>query len=196
MRTPATCVREEPAGSAWPWSWPTADRRRPCPAGGGPRSAWARTRQASAVKPKSKTALLDKLKDLHKGPRQGGHPEAGPCHLYRPAGRRGLAARRSRRPGGQHRPEEQRRAGAHSRGDRPRKLREPTAADVRRALSAMAAEYSSAAVITGHLALKRAIRHAQASDLVSRYVAAAPARRLATLAIALDHADRSGHRGR
>jgi integrase len=35
----------------------------------------------------------------------------------------------------------------------------------------MAAEYSSAAVTMGHLALKRAIRHAEANDLVSRNVA-------------------------
>jgi hypothetical protein len=36
----------------------------------------------------------------------------------------------------------------------------------------MAGRYSTAAVTMGHLALKRAIRHAQASDLVSRNVAA------------------------
>ena len=35
----------------------------------------------------------------------------------------------------------------------------------------MAARYSSAAVTMGHLALKRAIRHAEANDLVSRNVA-------------------------
>jgi integrase len=52
-----------------------------------------------------------------------------------------------------------------------RKLRDLTAADVRQALAAMAAEYSTAAVSMGHLALKRAIRHAEASDLVSRNVA-------------------------
>jgi integrase len=53
-----------------------------------------------------------------------------------------------------------------------RKLRELSAPDVRMALSKMAAEYSSAAVTMGHLALKRAIRHAEANDLVSRNVAA------------------------
>ena len=53
-----------------------------------------------------------------------------------------------------------------------RKLRELTAADVRQALSKMAAGYSSAAVTMGHLALKRAIRHAEANDLVARNVAA------------------------
>jgi integrase len=53
-----------------------------------------------------------------------------------------------------------------------RKLRDLTADDVRQALAAMAGEYSTAAVTMGHLALKRAIRHAEASDLVSRNVAA------------------------
>jgi integrase len=52
-----------------------------------------------------------------------------------------------------------------------RKLRELSAADVRQALSRMAAEYSSAAVTMGHLALKRAIRHAESNDLVARNVA-------------------------
>jgi integrase len=42
---------------------------------------------------------------------------------------------------------------------------------VRLALSTMATGYSSAAVTMGHLALKRAIRHAEANDLVSRNVA-------------------------
>jgi hypothetical protein len=35
----------------------------------------------------------------------------------------------------------------------------------------MAAGYSTAAVSMGHLALKRAIRHAEAGDLISRNVA-------------------------
>ena len=52
-----------------------------------------------------------------------------------------------------------------------RKLRDLTAADVRQALAAMAAGYSTAAVSMGHLALKRAIRHAEANNLVSRNVA-------------------------
>ena len=52
-----------------------------------------------------------------------------------------------------------------------RKLRDLTAADVRQALAVMAAGYSTAAVSMGHLALKRAIRHAEANDLVSRNVA-------------------------
>jgi integrase len=53
-----------------------------------------------------------------------------------------------------------------------RKLRQLTAADVRQALATMATTYSSAAVTMGHLALKRAIRHAEASDMVARNVAA------------------------
>jgi integrase len=52
-----------------------------------------------------------------------------------------------------------------------RKLRDLTAADVRQALAAMAAGYSTAAVSMGHLALKRTIRHAEANDLISRNVA-------------------------
>ncbi len=43
---------------------------------------------------------------------------------------------------------------------------------MRQALAAMAAGYSSAAVTMGHLALKCAILHAEADDLVSRNVAA------------------------
>ena len=43
---------------------------------------------------------------------------------------------------------------------------------MRRALSQMADRYSSTTVAKGHLALKRAIRHAEANDLVNRNVAA------------------------
>jgi len=53
-----------------------------------------------------------------------------------------------------------------------RRLRELTADDVRQALAAMAARYSSAAVAMGHNALTRAIRHAEGRDLVGRNVAA------------------------
>src|SRR5260221_6080907 len=52
-----------------------------------------------------------------------------------------------------------------------RRLRELTADDVRQALTAMAARYSTAAVAMGHNALTRAIRHAEARDLVGRNVA-------------------------
>jgi integrase len=52
-----------------------------------------------------------------------------------------------------------------------RRLRELTAGDIRQALTAMAARYSTAAVAMGHNALTRAIRHAEARDLVGRNVA-------------------------
>jgi integrase len=52
-----------------------------------------------------------------------------------------------------------------------RRLRELTAGDVRQALTTMAARYSTAAVAMGHNALTRAIRHAEARDLVGRNVA-------------------------
>lgn len=52
-----------------------------------------------------------------------------------------------------------------------RKLRELTAGDVHKALTAMARRYSSAAVAMGHNALTRVIRHAEARDLVGRNVA-------------------------
>src|SRR6266568_4736955 len=48
-----------------------------------------------------------------------------------------------------------------------KRLRELTADDVHQALAAMALRYSSAAVAMGHNALTRAIRHAEARDLVS-----------------------------
>ena len=51
------------------------------------------------------------------------------------------------------------------------RLRELTADDVHQALAAMAVRYSSAAVAMGHNALTRAIRHAEARDLVRRNVA-------------------------
>jgi len=52
-----------------------------------------------------------------------------------------------------------------------RKLRELTAGDVHQALTTMALRYSSAAVAKGHNALTRAVRHAEARDLVGRNVA-------------------------
>jgi hypothetical protein len=52
-----------------------------------------------------------------------------------------------------------------------KRLRELTADDVHQALAAMALRYSSAAVAMGHNALTRAIRYAEARDLVRRNVA-------------------------
>jgi integrase len=51
------------------------------------------------------------------------------------------------------------------------RLRELTADNVRQALATMALRYSSATVAMGHNALTRAIRHAEARDLVRRNVA-------------------------
>jgi len=78
----------------------------------------------------------------------------------------------ARRPLGQDDQEERECARADPEGHRRRKLRELTAADVRQALAMMATDFSSAAVTMGHLALKRAIRHAEANDLVACNVAA------------------------
>ena len=86
--------------------------------------------------------------------------------------RRGLAQRRARRPSGQDEQENQNVLEPILTVIAARKLRELTAGDVRRALTSMASSYSSAAVTMGHLALKRAIRHAEANDLVTRNVAA------------------------
>ncbi len=56
----------------------------------------------------------------------------------------------------------------------------------------MAAGYSSAAVTMGHLALKRAIRHAEANDLVSRNVGVG---RLAEAHVGLTSSGSTGERG-
>jgi integrase len=52
-----------------------------------------------------------------------------------------------------------------------KRLRELTAGDVQHALARMAEKYSSAAVVMGHNALTRVIRHAEARDLAGRNVA-------------------------
>jgi integrase len=53
----------------------------------------------------------------------------------------------------------------------PVKLRELTAGEVSAALNTVAASYSSATLSVAHLGLKRAVRHAEAHDLVGRNVA-------------------------
>ena len=119
----------------------------------------------------TKAAVVDKLRDLHTQLDKGITPKAGYAHYtVRQAAQDWLAS------------------GLDGRSPKTvtknqnvlepilavigaRKLRDLTAADVRQALAAMAAGYSTAAVSMGHLALKRAIRHAEANDLVSRNVA-------------------------
>ena len=132
----------------------------------------AGTRKRRKVSGKTKAAVVDKLRDLHLQLDKGITPKAGYTHYtVRQAAEDWLAA------------------GLDGRSPKTitknqnvlepilavigaRKLRDLTAADVRQALAAMAARYSTAAVSMGHLALKRAIRHAEANDLVSRNVAA------------------------
>jgi integrase len=130
------------------------------------------TRRRRKVSGKTKAAVVDKLRDLHYQLDKGITPKVGYAHYtVRQAAEDWLAS------------------GLDGRSPKTvkknqnvlepilkvvgtRKLRELTAADVRQALTAMAAGYSTAAVTMGHLALKRAIRHAEANDLVSRNVAA------------------------
>src|SRR5215467_4094999 len=120
----------------------------------------------------TKAAVIDKLRDLHTQLDKGVTPKAGYVHYtVRQAAQDWLATGLDGRS-----------AKTVTKNQNvlepiltvigARKLRELTAADVRRALAAMAAGYSTAAVSMGHLALKRAIRHAEAGDLVARNVAA------------------------
>ena len=123
------------------------------------------------VSGKTKTAVKDKLKALHAELDMGIAPKTGYAHYtVRQAAEdwlaNGLDGRSTKTiKKNQNVLEPILRVIGH------RKLRELSAADVRQALSKMAAEYSSAAVTMGHLALKRAIRHAEVNDLVSRNVA-------------------------
>jgi integrase len=124
------------------------------------------------VSGKTKAAVVDKLRDLHTQLDKGITPKAGYVHYtVRQAAEDWLATGLDGRSAKTIKKNQNvlepilKSIGA-------RKLRDLTAADVRQALSKMATGYSSAAVTMGHLALKRAIRHAEANDLVSRNVAA------------------------
>jgi integrase len=128
-------------------------------------------RQRRKVSGTTKAAVIDKLRDLHTQLDTGITPKPGYAHYtLRQAAQDWLAH------------------GLEGRSPKTitknqnvlepllkvigaRMLRDLTADDVRQALAAMAAGYSTAAVSMGHLALKRAIRHAEASDLVTRNVA-------------------------
>ena len=119
----------------------------------------------------TKAAVVDKLRDLHAQLDKGVTPKAGYAHYtVRQAAQdwlaHGLDGRSAKTVTKNQNVLEPilKVIGA-------RKLRDLTTADVRQALAAMAAGYSTAAVSMGHLALKRAIRHAEASNLVSRNVA-------------------------
>jgi integrase len=129
-------------------------------------------RQRRKVSGKTKTAVVDKLRDLHTQLDKGVTPKAGYAYYtVRQAAEdwlaHGLDGRSPKTITKNHNVLEPILAVIGA-----RKLRDLTAADVRKALTAMAAGYSTAAVSMGHLALKRAIRHAEANDLVARNVAA------------------------
>src|SRR5262249_47258584 len=83
-------------------------------------------------------------------------------------------------------------------GHRHPELRELSAGDVRQALASMAAEYSSATVTMGHLALKRAIRHKAmiSSPGTSRPWSILPRARKGPVEVAHAGAGRGGHRRR
>jgi integrase len=120
----------------------------------------------------TKAAVIDKLRDLHTELDKGITPKAGYVHYtVRQAAQDWLAhGLDGRSPKTVKKNQNMLEPILKVIG--ARKLRELTAADVRQALATMAAGYSTAAVSMGHLALKRAIRHAEASDLISRNVAA------------------------
>ena len=129
-------------------------------------------RQRRKVSGTTKAAVVDKLRDLHNDLNKGTVPKTGYAHYtVRQAAEDWLAnglEGRSAKTVTTNRNV----LGPILQVIGRRKLRELSAADVRRALSEMAAGYSSATVTKGHLALKRAIRHAEANDIVSRNVAA------------------------
>jgi hypothetical protein len=128
-------------------------------------------RQRRKVSGKTKAAVIDKLRDLHAQLDKGVTPKAGYAHYtVRQAAADwldcGLEGRSPKTVTKNRNVLEPILAVIGA-----RKLRDLTADDVRQALTAMAARYSTAAVSMGHLALKRAIRHAEANDLVARNVA-------------------------
>jgi integrase len=129
-------------------------------------------RQRRKVSGQTKAAVIDKLRDLHNALDKGITPKAGYVHYtVRQAAEdwlaHGLDGRSAKTI-----TKNQNVLAPILKVIGARKLRELTAADVRHALAQMATQYSSAAVTMGHLALKRAIRYAEANDLVSRNVAA------------------------
>src|SRR5215475_13893670 len=123
------------------------------------------------VSGKTKTAVVDKLRQLHHELDRGIVPKTGyPNYTVRQTAEDWLADGLDGRSA--------KTVKKHQNVLEPilkvigtRKLRQLTAADVRQALATMVTRYSSAAVTMGHLALKRAIRHAEANDLVARNVA-------------------------
>jgi integrase len=129
------------------------------------------TRTRRKVSGTTKAAVIDKLRDLHHKLDTGTTPKPGYTHYtLRQAAEDWLAhGLQGRSPKTVTKNQNMLEPILTVIG--ARKLRDLSAADVRQALAAMAARYSTAAVSMGHLALKRAIRHAEANDLISRNVA-------------------------
>ena len=120
---------------------------------------------------KTKTAVLDKLKELHKDLDKGIVPQTGfSGYTVREAAedflKTGLDGRSAKTIKKNENVLEPILVVIGA-----KRLRELTASDVQQALATMAARYSTAAVIMGHNALTRTIRHAEARDRVGRNVA-------------------------
>src|SRR6266702_7333069 len=128
-------------------------------------------RDRRKVSGQTKAAVVDKLKELHKDLDKGIIPKTGYAnYTVRQAaedwltnGLDGRSAKTIKKNQNVLEP--------ILKAIGARKLRDLSAADVRQALSRTATGYSSSAVTMGHMALKRAIRHAEANDLVTRNVA-------------------------
>jgi integrase len=130
------------------------------------------TRTRRKVSGTTKAAVIDKLRDLHTQLDKGITPKAGYTHytVRQAAGDWLTHGLEGRSPTTITKNQNVLQPLLTVIGART--LRDLTAADVRQALAAMAAGYSTAAVSMGHLALKRALRHAEAGDLIHRNVAA------------------------
>ena len=120
---------------------------------------------------KTKTAVLDKLKELHKDLDRGIVPQTGfSGYTVREAAedflKTGLDGRSAKTIKKNENVLEPILVVIGA-----KRLRELTASDVQQALATMATRYSTAAVIMGHNALTRTIRHAEARDRVGRNVA-------------------------
>jgi len=128
-------------------------------------------RDRRRVKGRTKTEVQEKLKALHAELDKGVIPKAGAAaYTVRQAAedwlREGLTGRSAKTV---KKNENMLTPILKTVGGK--KLRELTAADVSKALSTMAATYSTAAVAIGHNALTRTIRYAESRDLVGRNVA-------------------------
>jgi integrase len=129
-----------------------------------------RTRDYRRVYGKTKTAVTDKLKELHDDLDKGIKRPAGTAsYTVRQAAEDWLREGLKRAPKTIRKNQDVLEPILAVIGEA--KLRELTAGEVGAALEKMAQTYSSSSVTMGHLALKRAIRYAEARDRVGRNVA-------------------------